>query len=156
MDKRILGGVALVLACGLALGGCDNKSAKVKHKNGKATVTIGNTKVQVKDENSTASIPLPAHMPAYAAVYPGSDVKAVVTMNEEETGTMISYSTPAKPDDIIAFYKKNAKTSALETAHEMRIPGAWTFAAQGKDSDKTITITITSDGGVQSVQEVYK
>jgi len=156
MNKPVLCSVALVLAFGLVLGGCDNKSAKVKHRNGQATVTMGNTKVQMKEDGSSASIPLPANMPGYAAVYPGSDVKAVVTMNAEEVGTMISYTTSAKPDDVIAFYKKNAQAASLESVNEMRMAGAWTFAAQANDSEKTLTVTITSDGDAQSVQEVYK
>ena len=154
MNKRLLCGVAVMAAFGLVLGGCGKKPDK--NKEGQATVTFGNTKVQAKDENSTAAIPLPPNMPAYAAVYPGGNVMAVVTMSDEETGTMISYSTKAKPEDVIAFYKKNAKAASLESLHEMQIAGAWTFAAQSKDSEKTVTVTIMANEGEQQVQEVYR
>lgn len=152
MNKRLACGLSIALALGLVLGGCGKKS----EKEGQTTVKVGNVEARVKDENSTASIPLPQNMPAYAAVYPGADVKAVVTVNQAETGTMISYTTSAKPDDIIAFYKKNAEAASLESVNEIRMQGAWQFSAQSKDAKSIITVTISTENGMQAVQEVYK
>jgi hypothetical protein len=156
MNKRFLCGAALVLAFGVVLGGCDNKSNKNRDDQGQASVNIGNVNVRVKGENSFANIPLPQNMPSYAAVYPGADVKAVVTVNEAELSTMISYTTNAKPDDVLAFYKKNAEAASLEGINELRMAGIWSFSAKGKDSAANLTVTMVTENGRLSVQEAYK
>ncbi len=156
MNKCFLGGMAFVVAFGLVLGGCGKKSDQNKQGDGQATVNIGNVNVTAKDEHSTATIPLPQNMPSYAAVYPGADVKAVVTVNQADMGTMISYTTNASPEDVIAFYKKNAEAASLEGAQEVRVAGVWNFGAKGKNSAANITVTMVAENGRLSVQEAYK
>jgi hypothetical protein len=156
MNKRFVCGVAFVAAMGIVLGGCDNKSDKHRDGDGQAEVNIGNVKVRAKDEHSLAVIPLPQNMPSYAAVYPGADVKAVLTVNEAEMGTMISYTTNAKPEDVMAFYKKNAEAASLEGIQEVKAAGLWNFMAKGKNSAANLTVTMVTENGKLTVQETYK
>jgi hypothetical protein len=150
MNKRILCCVALVAATGLMLGGCGKKSDK-----GQTTVRIGNVEISGKAQQSGETISLPSNMPSYAAIYPGGNVKAVVTMGQPVTGTMISYTTNASPEDVLAFYKKNAEAASLVNINEIRMSVAWQFSAQKPDSEHAITVTISQEEGAQSVQQVY-
>ena len=151
MNKRFLCGVSIVMALGLVLGACGKKS----EKQGQTTVKIGNVEVTAKSQQSGEPVSLPANMPSYAAIYPGGDVKAVVTMSQPAPGTMVSYTTNAGTEDVIAFYKKNAEAASLQNINEIRMSVAWQFSAQKPNAEHAITVTITTERGVTAVQEVY-
>jgi hypothetical protein len=153
MNKRILCGVSAFMALGLVLGACGKKSEN-KDK-GQATVKIGNVEITAKSQQSGETVSLPSNMPSYAAIYPGGDVKAVVTMSQPATGTMISYTTNAGAEDVIAFYKKNAEAASLQNINEIRMSVAWQFSAQKANSEHAITVTVRTEEGATSVQEVY-
>ena len=151
MDKRFLFGVSIVMALGLVLGACGKKP----EKQGQTTVKIGNMEVSAKSRQSGETVSLPPNMPSYAAIYPGGDVKAVVTISQPATGTMISYTTNASTEDVIAFYKKNAEAASLENINEMNMSVAWQFSAQKPNSQHAITVMVRTEEGARSVQEVY-
>ena len=153
MNKRFLCGVSIVMALGLVLGACGKKSEK--QDKGEATVKIGNVEITAKSQQSGETVSLPSNMPSYAAIYPGGDVKAVVTMSQPAPGTMVSYTTNAGTEDVIAFYKKNAEAASLQNINEIRMPVAWQLSAQKPNAEHAITVTITTERGVTAVQEVY-
>jgi hypothetical protein len=154
MNKRILCCVALIAASGLMLGACGKKSDK--ERQGQTTVKIGDMEVSGTTQQAGETVPLPPNMPSYAAIYPGGEVKAVVTMGGQPvTGTMISYTTSASPEELIAFYKKNAEAASLQNVNEIRMSTAWHFSAQKPDNEHAITVTISQENGKQSVQQVY-
>ncbi|MDE2182756.1 MAG: hypothetical protein KGJ78_07015 [Alphaproteobacteria bacterium] len=156
MGKNIFTTIAILAGITLALGGCDDKhKSETRTEDGHATITFGNTKVQVADDHASG-VTLPANMPAYAAVYPGADVRAVVTTNDASMTAMITYATTAKPGDVLAFHKKNAAAAGLDMSQDVQLGGVWHFAAQKKSGDANLTVTIVAENGRYSVQETYK
>jgi hypothetical protein len=157
MRGKYFSGVVMVLAAGLALGGCDNKhkSDSAKEENGHAKIVVGNTKIEAADEHG-GPVALPESMPPYAAVYPGADVRAVVTTNQESMTAMITYVTTAKPEDVLAFHKKNAQEAGLTDTQDVQVGGLWHFAAEDKAKKINLTVTIVAEDGKYSVQETYK
>ena len=145
--------IAAAVSLALALGGCDDKGKPSKPPAGQATLVLGKTRIQVAEDRG-ASIALPSDMPGYAAVYPGAEVRAVVTLHDEAMAAMITYVTTAKPADIIAFHKKNAAAAGLEPSQDMQADGIWHFAAQKKGSH--LTVTVVAENEAFSVQETYK
>ena len=148
MGKTI---VCIVAALAFALGGCDDKGKSGKPS--QATLLVGKTKIEVAEDRG-ANIALPSDLPRYAAVYPGAEVRAVVTVHDPSMAAMITYVTTAKPADVVAFHKKNAAAAGLEPSQDMQMGGIWHFAAQKNDAHLTITVVAENDG--YSVQETYK
>jgi hypothetical protein len=155
MGKEIFTGLALVAALGLALGGCDDKPNKQQTKNGQATLRVGNTEVRVADDHAP-DVALPSNLPPYAAVYPGGRVRAVVTTSEADIDAMITYTTTAKPQDVLAFYKRNTASAGLETSQDLEVGGIWNFAAQKKDGEANLSVIIMAENGRYTVQETYR
>jgi hypothetical protein len=151
-------GFILALAGAAALSGCDNH--KDKSKDGGTSATSWGMKIQLdKDHAAMMGATLPANLPAYAMVYPGADVKGVVTMTEMPqapwTG-VIHYETAAKPDEVLAFYKKNAADAGLNEATEAQIGKMQHFTAK-KASGALLSVNIAPhDNGSTFVEEQYK
>ena len=152
MDARRIAALAAVMA--LMLGSCDNKP-KAHQDTGNHAVVLGNTKVEVKGEGSSDRVELPSNMPAYAAIYPGADVRSYVsTSNGGPFTAMITYRTKGPPADVIAFYKKQAAAAGLTTSQETNLGTLWTFGAQRGQSQ--LTVAMVAENGEYSVQETYR
>lgn len=144
MVQRIVLGTLVVAVSALTLGACDNKEQKPKDT----------PKFQIElDKGAVAGsgLSLPKNMPAYAKVYPGADVIAVV--DNKYIGVMVSYETSAPPDEVIAFHKKNIADAGLEIRHEAVIQGTTIFSA--KKDKQTLSVTVAGQDGKTMVQLNY-
>ena len=151
MGKRYIG-ITCLMATAVVLGACDNKSNQPKQKTG---IQLN---IQMdKTHSATIGAALPDHIPPYAEVYPGADVMAVVDLTAADMGMMITYSTPAQPTEVLAFYKKNAAASNMETTSDSAIQGTLLYAARKKDgSHAQVSLSIGSKDGGSVVQVTYK
>jgi hypothetical protein len=100
----------------------------------------------------------PANLPDFAAIYPGAMIQSAVTGNEGEANGMVTYLTPAKMADVIAFYREKGKTAGLTVAAEAAMGESRMLAMKRGDSNDVglqITVAPPGDGGRTMVSVVY-
>jgi hypothetical protein len=117
----------------------------------------GSTSIQGKDGtvvtvNQGGQNP-PSHMPAYLKVFPGSAIKS--TIDTGKTGGMMTMETSAAPDDVVNFYKGEAKTAGLEVQMDMNNEGnhAVLFADPTGKGKRNFNISASKnpDGKTQAI-----
>jgi hypothetical protein len=107
-----------------------------------------------KTHSATIGADLPDHMPAYAKVYPGADVQGVVDLTSAGMGWVVNYTVPARPKDVLDFYKKNSAAEGLETKNDSVIGQAFDFSA--RKNDAYVSVMIDGKDGGTFVQLKYK
>lgn len=140
---------------GLVLGGCDDKPKASGQQEGHAVLTAGNTRIEVKGEGSSVRVELPKELPAYAAVYPGADVRSfVATGAGGPVSAIITYRTNASPAEVMAFHKQRAAAAGMTTSQETDLGSIRTFGAQKGQAQ--VNVTLVAEQGAYSVQVAYR
>jgi len=137
--------LALPLAAFVACGSdetieTDQGTVTVDHDDDTMTVTGGG---ENKFEMKTGKkVELPADFPDDVPVFPDA---TLVTSVSAPDGIMLSSESTAKPDDVLAFYKKELGSEGWTTEAEMNMGGQRMISLS--KGDRQVTITASSDEG---------
>lgn len=105
-----------------------------------------------------ASAPAPAApgAPSFAVVYPGGTASgpATVAQGPDGPGGILSFTTDATPDTVVAFYRQRAEAAGLASVMAMNQGEARAYGAAARDgSGKLLRVVATPvENGPTSVQ----
>ncbi len=95
-------------------------------------------------------------VPAFAAVYPGGQVSAPPTIanGPDGPGGIVSFTTNADPDTVVAFYRQKAEAAGLSSIMGMNQGRARAYGAVAADNAATSLRVVADpvDDGATSVQ----
>ena len=95
-------------------------------------------------------------VPAFAAVYPGAEISGSPTVanGPDGRGGIISFTTEADPDTVVAFYRQQAETAGLSSTMGMNQGRARAYGAMAADNPATSLRVVADpvDDGATSVQ----
>jgi hypothetical protein len=157
--KRTLAATALVTA--LALAGCSppaEKAAPAAAEAAAETAPKAAPPAAAAPAESPADAAAPAApgAPAFAVVYPGGIAQGPVTVarGPDGPGGILSFTTEATPDAVVAFYRQRAEAAGLASVMAMNTGEARAYgAAAGDGSGKLLHVVATPvEGGPTSVQ----
>jgi hypothetical protein len=144
-----------MIGAAVTLSGCgksntktytDDKGNNVSVSNGgDGHVTITGANGEKVEFGAGANAKMPSDIP----LYPGAKVTASFTgQGKEGSGGMVTFTTTASPDDVIAFYKQKADALGLAQTMNMDMGGTKSYVAANDKTKRTMSITATkaSDG----------
>ena len=154
--KRTLAAVALMAA--MAMAGCSQAPADEAPDAAEA-VAAAHAAVPAAAapaESSAAATPAAPGAPAFAVVYPGGVALGPVTVarGPDGPGGILSFTTEATPDAVVAFYRQRAEAAGLASVMAMNTGEARAYgAAAGDGSGKLLHVVATPvEDGPTSVQ----
>lgn len=157
--KRTLAAAAWMAT--LALAGCDRPSAGEAPVDASASAAVDGAAPAADATVPAAAAPANASpaapgAPAFAVVYPGAEVSGppTVARGPEGPGGILSFTTEATPDAVIAFYRQHAEAAGLASVMAMNTGDARAYgAAAGDGSGKLLRVVATPvEDGPTSVQ----
>lgn len=105
-----------------------------------------------------APAPTPAGpaIPAFAALYPGAVVEGppVTAQGPGGPGGIISFTTDADPEAVVAFYRSQAETAGLSTIASLTQGGARAYSAGDGASGAGKLLSVVATPGVDGPTEV--
>ncbi|MFN6982620.1 MAG: hypothetical protein ACK4NU_11920 [Brevundimonas sp.] len=162
MIRRLAASAALVLLC---LAGCDDRSktedapaqaATAATEEKTAPASPPEAKIAPAPEAVTAAVPAAPGAPAYAALYPGAalDQPATTAAGPDGEGGLVTFTTAATPDEVVAFYRTRAEEAGLTSVMGMNQGDARAYGAAGGQAGATNlqVVAAPGDGGETSVQ----
>lgn len=104
-----------------------------------------------------AALPAAPGAPAFAVLYPGGSVDGPATMAQSPAGPggILTFTTDASPDTVVAFYRQRAEAAGLTTIASMSQSGASAYSAGdgAAGQGKLLSVVATPvDDGPTSVQ----
>jgi hypothetical protein len=159
--KRTLATAGLMAA--LALAGCgqgsgDEADLPEDRAAGAVEATVP-VVTEVRADGAAPALPaLPAApgAPAFAVVYPGGAVAGPATVARGPDGApggIVSFTTEATPETVVAFYRQRAEAAGLSSVMAMDQGGARAYGAVAPDrSDKLHVVATPLDDGRTNVQ----
>lgn len=146
--NRIMAAAALSAALGLA--GCGRNDAPDK-----AAADTAATAVAAPGAADTAApvvaatMPAATGAPAFAPLYPGAAVTspATVAQGPEGAGAMVSFTTQASPEDVIAFYRQHAESAGLMSVNSMNRGTARAYGAAASDGSGSLLHVVADAPG---------
>lgn len=104
-----------------------------------------------------AAIPAAEGAPAFAVIYPGGVAEGPAVMAQGPTGPggILTYTTEATPEAVVAFYKDRAEAAGLKSINAMSQGDARGYAAgDGADGRGQLLSVVATpvEGGPTSVQ----
>lgn len=155
--KRTLAATALVAA--MAMAGCSppaEEAAPVVAEAETAADAVAPTAAAPAESPVAAAAPAAPGAPAFAVVYPGGTAQGPVTVarGPDGPGGILSFTTEATPDAVVAFYRQRAEAAGLASVMAMNTGEARAYgAAAGDGSGKLLHVVATPvEGGQTSVQ----
>lgn len=84
--------------------------------------------------------------PDFAAIYPGGTVEAPPTVagGPSGPGGIVSFTTDAKPDAVIGFYKQRAEAAGLESVMSMNQGDSQAYGAAEVTNGATLQVVATA------------
>jgi hypothetical protein len=154
--KRTLAAAALMAA--LALAGCSQGTADEAPAAAEAVPAADAAAPAAAAPAVAAAAATPAApgAPAFAVVYPGGTAQgpATVARGPDGPGGILSFTTDAAPDAVIAFYRQRAEAAGLASVMAMNTGDARAYGAAASDgSGKLLRVVATPvEDGPTSVQ----
>lgn len=161
MIRRLAASAALVCFC---LAGCGEGSKTETTPSSeapgsvaaKATPSVEPAPQAPEPVEAPSSEPAAPGAPAYAALYPGAALDRPATTGEgsDGQGGLVTFSTTASPDEVVAFYKDRAEQAGLTSVMGMNQGDARAYGAAGGQAGATNVQVVAApgDGGETSVQ----
>ena len=156
--KRSVAAVAVALTVGLV--GCDERSEAAPE-----TSLPPPADAPAEIAPATAAAPAPAApadaapidgAPAFAALYPGAQADGPATVANGPTGPggLITFTTDAAPDAVVAFYRQRAEAAGLAPVMAMNQGEARAYGAAARTANGATMQVVASpgEGGLTSVQ----
>ncbi|MNX38940.1 hypothetical protein D3C86_692840 [compost metagenome] len=159
--KRSVAAVAVALTVGLI--GCDDRSEAAPEPSPPAPADApAAAAAPITEAAPSEAVPAPAGAasidgaPAFAALYPGAqaDGPATVATGPTGPGGLITFTTEAAPEAVVAFYRQRAEAAGLAPVMAMNQGEARAYgAAARKDNGATLQVVASpGEGGLTSVQ----
>ncbi len=153
--KRTLAATALVAAT--AMAGCSPPAEEAAPVAAEAAAEAAAPAVAAPAGTPVAAAaPAAPGAPAFAVVYPGGTARGPVTVarGPDGPGGILSFTTDATPDAVVAFYRQRAEAAGLASVMAMNTGEARAYgAAAGDGSGKLLHVVATPvEGGPTSVQ----
>jgi hypothetical protein len=105
---------------------------------------------------ATAALPAAPGAPAFAVIYPGGSVSGPATVARGPDGSpggILSFTTDATPEAVVAFYRQQAEAAGLSSVMAMDQGGARAYGAVAQDrGDKLHVVATAVDDGPTNVQ----
>lgn len=157
--KRSVAAVAVALSVGLV--GCDERSeaapeaippaATPENPPAEAVAAAPAADASV----STDAAPIEG-APVFAALYPGAQADAPATVASGPTGPggLVTFTTDAAPEAVVAFYRQRAEAAGLSPVMAMNQGEARAYGAAARKADGASLQVVASPGedGLTSVQ----
>lgn len=157
--KRMFAAAALTAT--LAAAGCGQSPAQDAVASADAAVDAGTPAASegalpAAVAPAGAARPAAPGAPAFAVVYPGGTVSgpATVAQGPDGPGGILSFTTDAPPETVIAFYRRHAEAAGLASVMAMNQGEARAYGAAADDgSGKLLRVVATPvENGPTSVQ----
>lgn len=157
--KRMFAAAALTAA--LALAGCGQSPAPEATAANEASADTAARVAAASPPAESASpaapsMPAAPGAPSFAVVYPGGTVSgpATVAQGPDGPGGILSFTTDATPDTVVAFYRQRAEAAGLASVMAMNQGEARAYGAAADDgSGKLLRVVATPvENGPTSVQ----
>ena len=160
--KRSVAAVAVALTVGLT--GCDGRSEAAPEIEAAAATpkTPPVETLAATDAAPSAAVAASADAapingaPVFAALYPGAQVDAPATVASGPTGPggLITFTTEAAPDTVVAFYRQRAEAAGLSPVMAMNQGEARAYGAAARKADGATlqVVAAPGEGGLTSVQ----
>ncbi len=158
--NRIMAAAAFsaALSAGLGLAGCGQNGAPDRAAANTAAPGVATASTTVAAAETAApvvaaAVPATSGAPAFALLYPGATVTspATVAQGPEGAGAMVSFTTPASPEDVIAFYRQHAESAGLMSVNSMNRGTARAYgAAAGDGSGSLLHVVADAPGDGQT------
>ena len=159
--KRSVAAVAVALTVGLI--GCDERSEAAPET---ALPPPADAPAEIPPVAAAAPVAADAAAPAgaasidgapaFAALYPGAQVDAPATVASGPTGPggLITFTTDALPEAVIAFYRQRAEAAGLAPVMAMNQGEARAYGAAARKADGATlqVVAAPGEGGLTSVQ----
>ena len=160
--KRSVAAVAVAFTVGLT--GCDERSEAAPETSLPPTAATSSAEATAPVAAETAAAPAatPAAAtaidgaPVFAALYPGAQTDAPATLASGPAGPggLITFTTEAAPEAVVAFYRQRAEAAGLSPVMAMNQGEARAYgAAARKENGATLQVVASpGEGGLTSVQ----
>ena len=159
--KRSVAAVAVALTVGLI--GCDDRSEAAPEPSPPAPADApAAAAAPITEAAPSEAVPAPAGAasidgaPAFAALYPGAqaDGPATVATGPTGPGGLITFTTEAAPEAVVAFYRQRAEAAGLAPVMAMNQGEARAYGAAARKTDGPTLQVVASPGedGLTSVQ----
>ena len=162
--KRSVAAVAVAFTVGLT--GCDGRSeaapetaspAAMPESASVETAPLAAAPAAAEATAPTGPVAAPTDgAPAFAALYPGAQVDAPATVASGPTGPggLITFTTDALPEAVIAFYRQRAEAAGLAPVMAMNQGEARAYGAAARKADGATlqVVAAPGEGGLTSVQ----
>jgi hypothetical protein len=154
--KRTLAAAALMAA--MAMAGCSQAPADEAPAAAEAVAAADAAvpAAATPAESSAAATPAAPGAPTFAVVYPGGAAQGPVTVarGPDGPGGILSFTTEATPDAVVAFYRQRAEAAGLASVMAMNTGEARAYGAAASDgSGKLLRVVATPvEDGPTSVQ----
>lgn len=160
MTLRLAATAAVVLLC---IAGCD-RSAKPSQQEaapaGAAPAVVAETptpdQAPLPRDTSAPAGPAADGAPAFAALYPGAQVEGQPLTGDGEAGAggLVTFTTTASPDEVVAFYRERAEAAGLRSVTGMNQGDARAYGAAGDSAHgpSLQVVAAPTDGATTSVQ----
>lgn len=154
--KRTLAAAALMAT--MAMAGCSQAPADEAPAAAEAVAAADAAApvAAAPTGSSAAATPAAPGAPAFAVVYPGGTTQGPVTVarGPDGPGGILSFTTEATPDAVVAFYRQRAEAAGLASVMAMNTGEARAYGAAAKDdSGKLLHVVATPvENGPTSVQ----
>ena len=135
--KRIIAGgasVAALMAVGLVLVACGGDAEPEAPAATEAAASVDAPAVSdtpAAPSMTAAAVPAALDAPDYAVLYPEATPvgPATVARGPSGPGGIATFTTPATPDAVVAFYRQRAEAAGLVTIASMNQGGASAYSA---------------------------
>lgn len=157
--KRSVAAVAVALSVGLI--GCDERSEAAPEASpppsAEAPPAAAPTEVAPTPAPATVSDAMTIDgAPVFAALYPGAQIDSPATLASGPTGPggLITFTTDAAPETVVAFYRQRAEAAGLSPVMAMNQGEARAYgAAARKDKGASLQVVASpGESGLTSVQ----
>lgn len=157
MTLRLAASAVVVLFC---LVGCDRSAQPVEAKAAPeaSAPAVADATPPAAEAPAVAGGAAPAAggPPSFAVLYPGAqlDGQPLAAGGEAGPGGLVTFTTSASPDDVVAFYRERAEKAGLRSVAgmnqgETRAYGAAADAVNGASLQVVATPTETGETSVQ-------
>ena len=155
--KRSLAAVVALLT--IAVGACDPNSKKPADPVSEAPAESAGSAGSIRDDGLNSPPVAPAvdgapaadiikvgGAPDFAAIYPGGTIDAPPTLagGPSGPGGIVSFTTDAKPDAVIGFYKERAEAAGLESVMSMNQGDSQAYGAAEVANGATLQVVATA------------
>ncbi len=152
--KRTTAAMALAASAALLMAcGPDAEKSETANAESTAGTTVATPSTPVIDAPAPPEVVAAPSGPAAAPGAPSLDQPAVTASGPAGPGGLVTYTTEADPEAVIAFYKARAEAAGLASTMAMNQGEARAYSAVGSGAGSNLQVVASpTDAGETSVQ----